>query len=143
MSGLGSAVGDIFGGIGGLDEAAAYGKAAKIAASNAQLTGVSTRIQEKQVERQAYQVIGAGQAQVAESFAGNNGTGGSAGDIFRSSSQQAALAKGLTNIQGQITQAGFEAQAAAYQGQAAAAKAQGIGGIFGGILGIAGAIFGI
>lgn len=138
MSGLGGAISSIFGGIGALDEAAAYSKAADIAGTNAQLTGVSTKIQTTQQEREAYKIIGAGQATAGASFAGNNGAGGSAGDIFRSSSQQAALAKGLTNIQGSITQQGFLAQQAAYSGQAAAAYMQGAGGIASGVLGLFG-----
>lgn len=128
---LGGAVSDLFGGVAGLSEAGAYQKAATIAGQNVGLEQTSTALQETALARQAYQTISASKASVAGAgFA----AGGSAGDILRSSAQQAALAKGITGVQGAITEAGFAQQAAAYSGQAAAAKTKGAGGIFGGLL---------
>lgn len=132
--GLGGAVTDLFGGIAGLDEAGAYGKAGKIASQNAELTQVATNIQEAQLQRQAYQTISAQKAEVGGAgFA----AGGSAGDLLRSSVQQQHLASGLVATQGEITKQGYEQQAAAYQGQAAAAQAKAGGGIMGAIMKIA------
>lgn len=137
---LGGAVSDLFGGIGALSEAKAYSQAAKIAQQNVLYSKESTAIQLAQTQRNAFQVIGAQQAEVGGAgFA----AGGSAQDLLRSSTEQANLAKGLVTTQGAITAGGFAQQAAAYQGQAAAAQAKAAGGFFGSLLGIAGAAISI
>lgn len=134
---LGGAIGDLAGGFAGLSEANSYSQASKIALENEQLAKTSTELQETALQRQAYQTISSQKAEVAGAgFA----AGGSAGDLMRSSVQQASLAKGLTQVQGAIQQQGFAQEAASYQGQAAAAKAKASGGFLGGLLNLAGTV---
>lgn len=134
---LGGAVNDLFGGVAGLSEGAAYSKASQLASQNAQLAGVSTKLAETQAAREAYKTISGQKAEVSGAgFA----AGGSAGDLLRSSAQQSAQTQGALQLQGAITQTGFEQQSAAYQGQAAAAKAKGAGGILSGVIQAAGFI---
>lgn len=135
LGGISSGIGDIFGAIGDFAEGSAYGSAAKLAGENADISAQSTAIQETQQARQLYQNLGAQRA--AE---GANGltTGGSAGDIMRSSMAQGALAKQLIGRQGLINENGFKAEQQAYSGMASAANASGIGSSIGGILSIVG-----
>lgn len=129
------AVSDLFGGVAGLSEGAAYKKASSIAGQNAKLTETSTALQETMAQRAAYQTISAQKADVGGAgFA----AGGSALDLLRSSTQQASLTRGALDIQGAVTESGFAQQAAAYQGQAGAAKTKGSGGILSGVLQVAG-----
>lgn len=134
---LGGAVSDIFGGIGSLKAADAYSKASQLDKENAQITANSTLISIAQARRQEMQTLGTEMAQTA-------GAGftmsGSAGDLLRSSAQQASLTNALTQNQGNITALGYTAKAEAEAGQAAASKAQSGGGFLGGLLKIAGAV---
>lgn len=118
-----SAVGDIFGGIGDLEESSAYGKAADIASNNVEIAKQSTQIQETQEQRQIYQALGSERA-----AAGANGltTGGSAGDILRASASQGSLAKALISRQGAINENSFQQEADAYKGMQSAANASAI-----------------
>lgn len=138
LGSIGGAVSDLFGASGSSKAAGAYTKAADIATSNAQLTERSTAIQTQQQEQQTYKVLGTEQAATA---AAGFTMGGSALDLLRSSTQQAALSKELIQNQGEITAQGYQQQAAAYQGQAQAAKeqakGQGAGGILGAVAGVA------
>lgn len=148
---LGGAVSSIFGGIGaeasagGYEAAAdAYGKAARIATQNANLTLYSTQIQEAQQERKFEKVTGAETAATA----GANLSGGTAGDLMRSSIQQGALARSVIQAQGAVNRNAFLEQATAYEGMqgqaegaASAAHSSAMGGFLGGALGIAGALF--
>lgn len=139
LSDFGGAVSDIFGSVGSSQAAGAYKKAAQIAQSNAQLAKTATGIQETQLGIQTFQALGTEKAQTAG--AGFKTTSGSAGDLLRSSAQQAALAKQVIATQGQITEQGYEQQAQAYTGQAqaaqTAAKGQGAGGILNAVAGVA------
>ena len=131
FSGISAGIGDIFGGIGDLSEAAAYGQAAKIAQQNATLSVESGAIQQLQASRKIYQTVSAQGAQVA-------GAGlkqaGSAGDLYRASVSQGALTKQLIGLQTGINANSFQQEAAAYKGMQGAAQASGIGGILGGIV---------
>lgn len=135
---FGGAVSDLFGAQGSSQAAGAYEKAAQIALTNEALTRRSTAIQEQQQNIQTYKVIGSENAEVA----GAGFTqGGSAGDLLRSSAQQASLSKQLISTQGEINAQGYEQQAQAYEGQAQAsktqAKGQGAGGLLNAVAGVA------
>lgn len=135
---FGGAVSDLFGSKGASQAASAYGTAAEIAKKNEALTLRSTAITQQQQDIQTYKVLGTETADVAASgFTG----GGSAGDLLRSSTQQAALSKQLIQNQGEITAQGFEEQAQAYTGQQQASQTQskgsGIGGAIKAVAGVA------
>lgn len=132
---LGSAVGDIFTGVGDLAQAAAYQQAASLAKKNAALVKLSTGIQEDEARRQAYKVAG---QNVAAAGANNEALTGSAMDTLRSNAQQTTLQKTLIAEQGLINQQGWLEKAAADEGMAAASAASGAGSILGGVLGIFG-----
>jgi hypothetical protein len=104
---------------GDLAEAGNYDIAAGLATENEAYTEQSTRIQQKQLDRQVTQTIGGQQASVAG--AGFT-SGGSAGDIMRDSASQGALAKGVLAQQGVITEAGFEEQAKSFTTMANAGR---------------------
>ena len=135
MSGLGSAVSSIFGGIGDFEEASGYGKAAGYADQQAGYAKLSTGIQETQTARQIYQVAGA-----TESAAGGNNMSlsGSAQDVLRGNTQQGTLQRSLVGLQGLITETGYKAQAASDRAMANAAQMAGVGGIAGGVLSLFG-----
>ncbi len=128
---IGGAVSDLFGAEGSKQAAGAYDKAAQIALGNEALTRRSTAIQEQQQDIQTYKIIGSENTEVAGAGFQQSGT---AGDLLRSSAQQAALSKQLINTQGEITAQGYEQQAQAYEGQAAASKTQAKGQTAGGLL---------
>lgn len=96
---------------GDLAEASNYDIAAQLAKANAAYTQQSTALQEYQVGRQVTQTIGSQQAAVAAS---GFSSGGSAGDLLRSSASQGALAKATLAQQGVITEAGYNEQAQSY-----------------------------
>lgn len=137
---LGGATSDLFGAFGDFAEAKGYKTAAKLASQNAQIAAQSTAIQVMATNRQAFQVIGGQESDVAG--AGLK-SGGSAGDLLRSSQQQASLQKQLIENQGEIEVHGWQEKAAADTAQAQAKKAGGIGGLIGTALNIGAAIFGI
>lgn len=127
----GTAVQDLFSGFGSLQSAGAYKTAAAAARLNAQFTKESTAVQEYQAQRKAFQVIGGQKADIAAAGLAESGT---ALDLLRDSTQQAALTKEMIGQQGLITEASYNAQAAAYQQQAAAATTSGIGQIAAGVV---------
>lgn len=131
---VGSASSDIFGGVGQLVAAGGYSKAAKFAGENAALTARMTDIEIQQSERQAYQLVGGTQADVA---AGGFSLSGSAIDILKSNAQQASLSTQLLANQGLIEQNAYLAQEAQYGAMATASTISGIGGIVSGIAGFA------
>lgn len=133
MSGVGSGISDIFGGIGDLFSASGYDKAAKIAQQNAGLVKLSTGIQLEQDTRKGYQLTGATEAAAG---ANNLSLTGSATEVMRSNAAQMSLQKNLTALQGQIDVNAWLEKAAADKAQAEASTAGGIGGILGGILSI-------
>lgn len=132
ISDFGGAISDLFGAQGSSDAASAYGTAAGIAKQNAALTARSTAISEQQQGISTFKVLGSEQADTAG--AGFT-SGGSAAYLMRASASQASLSKQLIENQGQITEEGYQQQAAAYTGQQKAAETQSEGQAAGGILG--------
>ena len=96
---------------GDLAEAQEYGLAGALASQNAAFTDVSTKIQLAQQDRQTTMTIGSQKAAVG---GGGLAESGSALDVLRESASQGALAKSVLASQGQITEAGFNEQAASY-----------------------------
>jgi hypothetical protein len=93
-------------------EATNYGMASTLAGENAQFTAESTMAKAVQTQRQ--QELGIGKEVTA--IAGNGFTmGGSSEDILRSAHEQAGLETALVQQQGNITEAGYQEQAAAYK----------------------------
>jgi|ERR1700744_11962 len=134
---LGGAIGSLFGAAGDSAEAGSYTQAAQIAEQQAEVAKQATAIQETQAQRQIFQVIGGQEAQVAGAGLASSG---SAQALLRSSASQGALQKQLIQQQGDITEAGYEAEAASYNGMASAAKSASSGGMFGGLLSGIGAL---
>ncbi len=124
-SAAGAAVSDIFAGFaaqskakGDLLEQQNYQKANLYAQQEAQFTAMSTRIQEMQESREISKSLGQTTADVAGAgFA----TAGSAIDLLRESAAQGALTKQVTQVQGNITEAGYKEQAESYANMATAA----------------------
>lgn len=132
---LSGGIGDIFGGVGDLQEGKAYNTAATYAAQNAVIAQESERLQVAQAQRQIYNVLG---QQTAGYGGGNIASSGSALAVRSASMRQGALQKAVIAEQGMINVQGWEEQSAQYKGMAAAAKASGTGSIFGGIIGAIG-----
>lgn len=128
---ISGAVGDFFGAMGSFDAAAGYSSASKSSYKSADLTRMSTKIQETQKDQELYKTLGSEDAAVAGAGFANSG---SAGDLMRMSAQQAALSKQLIQNQGEITAGGFDAQGASYKSQQKASNAAGEGQIAGGVL---------
>lgn len=99
-------------------EAGGYREAAGFAMQNEQFTEESTAIKQTQLDREAYKVIGGEEAAVAGSGFGNSGT---ALDLLRDSTSQAALTHAVAGRQGLITEEGYKEQANSYNNLAAAA----------------------
>lgn len=131
LSGAGSAVDALFGGIGQLQAAKGYKKSAAFSDLSANISRQATDIQAVQADREIYRTIGGAKADFGG--AGLSLAGGAL-DIIRDSASQGALTKQLIQAQGAITTAGYEAEAESYRSMAAAAKTAGKGGILGGIL---------
>lgn len=131
---LGGAAKDIFGGVGDLAEAKAYGLAAKYAQENANIAVASTRIQEDQANRKIFQTVGAQQAEIGAAGFDNKGSNL---DIARDSIAQGSLTKTLIGEQGMITRNSYEEESARYKGMQSAAKAAAGGGFLSGIFKVA------
>lgn len=131
LSGIGGAVDSLFGGLGQLQAAKGYKKAAAFSDLSANISQQATQIQAFQAERDVYRTIGGAKADFGG--AGLSMSGGAL-DVIRDSAQQGALTKQLIQAQGAITTAGYEAEAESYRSMATAAKTAGKGGILGGIL---------
>ena len=132
---IGGAVSDLFKGIGFEQSAAGYQKAASIEESNAQLAGVSEKIQEQQTTRN----IALAQGATTAGFAGAGlASSGSALDVLASGAQQGSLQKQIISTQGQIQVNQFEKQAEAYKSLAAQSKSAATGSFIGGALSLFG-----
>lgn len=102
-----------------ITEGQEYDLAAQLARQNEQFTKFSTNIKDAQADREAALGIGRIHAEVAgASFAES----GSALDILRSSSSQAALQHAAISEQGLITEASYEEQAKSLDMMAGAAR---------------------
>jgi hypothetical protein len=135
---IGSAVKDLFGGIGEAASAKGYSAAAGYARENAAISAQSTKIQEVQAQRKIWQVLGGQQADIAGAGLMNSG---SALDIARSSAQQGALTKQLIANQGAINVLGYQEEAANYSAMATAATASSKGSFLSSAVEVAAAIF--
>lgn len=117
-SAAGSAVSDLFGGIGLLYkakgsrlEAQQYDKAAELALLNKQFAHNSTEIKEAQTQRDIFKQTGETEATVG---AAGFEASGSALDILRESASQGALTKAVIGQQGLIEEAGYQEQHDSY-----------------------------
>ena len=125
FSDAGAGVSDIFAGFGAqakaqgdLLEQANYQQAAGYAEQEAKFAEMSTKIQEMQESREISKSLGQTTADVAGAgFA----TAGSAVDLLRESAAQGAITKQVTQVQGNIQEAGYEEQAKSFENMAAAA----------------------
>lgn len=133
-----SFIGDIFSGIGDLEEGASFAQAAKIEQQNVGLEKQITNVNTSQMQRQVFQALGTEQADTGAAGLRMMGTGRS---LLQSSAYQGALQLQAVKTQGIIQENAYAAQAAAYSGEASAMQMSGAGGIFSGIGGIIGAIF--
>lgn len=140
FGGIGSGISDIFGAIGDMSEAKAYGKAAAIATTNSKIALESAAIQGTQVQREIFKTVGAQKAEVGGAGLAESGT---ALSLLRSSVSQGNLQKQLVHEQGMINSNGYAQEAAAYKGMQGAANAAAAGGIASGIFNIAGSLFGL
>ncbi len=138
FSELGGGIGDLFSASGDKKAAKGYYQAAGYALKNVDLVKQSTALQETQAQREIYKVLGGQQADIAGA---GLAASGSALDIIRSSAQQGALTKQLINYQGQITENGYEAEAASYIAQGQSLKAAAKGKTASGIGHIVGSLF--
>jgi hypothetical protein len=124
-SSLGAGVSDIFAGFGvqakaqgDILEQQNYQRANLLAQQEAGFAAMSTKIQEMQESREISKSLGQTTADVAGAgFA----TAGSAIDLLRESAAQGALTKQVTQVQGNITVAGYKEQAESYANMATAA----------------------
>ncbi len=134
---IGGGVSDIFQGIGGgykargnRYEAENYREASRFADLEAKIQHATTTVETSQVLRQVYQ--GLGRVEAGAAGAGFT-SGGSAGDILRSSAQQGALQASMATQTGQVAEIGYEEQSKSYANMAKAAdeaaKAQEFGSI--------------
>jgi hypothetical protein len=96
---------------GNLAEGQEYGLAETLAEQNAAYTKASANIQYAQQQRQEVMTIG---SEKAATGASGLAASGSATDLLRSSAQQGALAGAVIRMQGGITIAGYNEQAASY-----------------------------
>lgn len=128
---IGGAVGDLFSAGGRREAAGGLDKAAALAEKSAELTEYAGKIKTVQTAREAYRVIGGQRADVA---AAGFAEKGSALDLLRSSSQEAALALGLVKTQANIDKNDFIAMAANYRSQAQQQRTAAQGDFFGGAI---------
>lgn len=105
---------------GDLAESSQYDEAAVLAGQNEAYTEQSTRIQDMQQQRQITQTLGSERATTA---AAGFSSGGTALNLLRDSANQGALARGVLQQQGLITEAGYTEQQQSYETMSAAGKA--------------------
>jgi hypothetical protein len=130
-SGLGQGIAD-------LQTAAGYRAAAKYAKQSAGLTEKRTTIELTRQRREAYRATGGIHAAFGAS--GLESRSGSALDVLRESTREAAMDAELIRIQGEIDKTYYDSQAAQYSAAAKSSTTSGIGNIIGGIIGAAAAL---
>lgn len=123
-SGIFKGAGDIFS---GFESAAADREEAAYYKKAAAWTQYSTGIKELAANRQIYQTLGQGRADIGASGLKLSGT---AADVMRASAAQGSITRNLIGLQGQIDTQGYIAQAKSAEDQATGAE---VGGILGGI----------
>ena len=119
IASAGSAVTDLFGGLGDLAEAGEYEQAADLAKEEAQFTQIQTGVQVVQQQRQITQALGSETAGYASSGIAMSGT---ALDVLQSSAEQGALAKQMTQFKGEQQVYAYDEQAKSYEQMAEAAQ---------------------
>lgn len=119
FSGLGNAFGDFAEAAGSSQAAALYGQAA-------QYSELGGKIKDMMLRRQAFQVIGGTQSDVAGSGLKMSGT---AVDVLRSNAQQASLSRAVTDVNTRIQVNSYTAQEDAAKAAASAQTDAGIGGL--------------
>lgn len=130
VSDAGGAVSSLLGAFGANAEVSRYKAAANSANLDAQLAKESGGLQELAAERKNLQTLGAQQAQIASNGFADSGT---ALDLMRDSTTQAALQKALIGMQTGQQVAGYEAQANAAEAEAKAARGSAFGNIVGAV----------
>ena len=133
-----SFIGDIFSGIGDIQEGSSFSQAAKIEQQNTKLQKEITAVNVAQSRRQVFQALGSEEASTGA--AGVRMMGSSAA-LMNASAYQGALRTQAVKTQGIIQENAYAAQAGAYAGEASAMKSSGAGGILGGIVGGIASIF--
>jgi hypothetical protein len=125
--------------IGGNAKAQGAEEAAKSYAQAAKLTLAQTDIKEAMLSRDIYKTLGG-----IRSSASASGlqVSGSALDVLRDSTRQGAIAKAVTQLQGEVDYNSLMGKSKAETAQAQASKSGGFLGAAGGILGAVGSIFG-
>lgn len=141
FSGLGSAVGDIFGGAAAFSTASGYKSAADaymgssklyqeqaglydqmgvLSGQSAGIAGVSDRLTQLQTQRGITKVLGGQRSDIG---AANLMESGSALDVIRDSTQQGHLQMAVARANGQLEQQGYKEEALSYQAQGKASLA--------------------
>lgn len=119
---IGGAAGSLLSAQGSFASEDAYLEAKTIAEQNADIAAASSAIEQTQLSRKIYQVIGGQKSDVAGAGFAESGT---ALDLLRSSASQGALDKAVAQDQGIITVNSYKQQAELFQGMADAADAAG------------------
>lgn len=125
---FGGAAKSLFGGFGAQASAKSLRQAAGIMGENVDLARENTAVQTRQAERKGQQAIGGQQADVA---AAGFSSSGSALDLLRSSTEEAAMTAALTHLQGEIDVNSYKAQQTSFLGQADAADQEAKGSFIG------------
>jgi hypothetical protein len=133
----GGAVVDLFGAAAAKASAGSYDEARDIAKQQAAFARQATAIKQIQLNREIFQTLGKQEAEVGGAGFASSGT---ALDLLRSSTQQGALTKAITEEQGVITANSFEEQAAQFGAMANAARSSASGQELGGIIQGVGAV---
>lgn len=135
---IGSAISDLFGSSASASAAGGYKKAAALAGTEGKIAGYSGDTKLALEQRQAYQIIGGQQADVAG--AGFT-SGGSAGDLMRDSEMQAHMVAAAAKEQSSLQQLDFQSEQQTDLEKASEASSSSSGGLFGAIASGIGAIF--
>jgi hypothetical protein len=140
MSGIGSIFSGFGSLFGGSSAASGYREEAKFYGEAAQYQKLSGQLQDVAARRNAYQIIGKTQADVAGS---GLKMAGSAVDVLRSNAQQASLTRSIGDINNNIQVQSYLAQQQGAEAEATASESSGLFGGLGQILGGGLALFGI
>lgn len=133
---------DLISGVGSFLGSKSTAKGAKAAATSyanaAKYSLASSNIKKAMIDRDIYKTLGGMRSSASAS---GLQVSGSVLDLIRDSARQGAIAKAVTNLQGEIDYSSFMAQSTASAQQAKAAKSGGFLGAIGSAVGIVGALF--
>ena len=125
VNAVGGGVSDIFAGFGDIDkmkadelESGQYTQAAAYAGQEAEISQMSTQIQEAQKVRQTTMAMGRTASEVAGAGFAASGSGL---DIMRSNAQQGSLAQAVTSEQGMVQTQGYQEQQQSFETMATVA----------------------